>query len=172
MSSAAPVHVFPVHASFPTLLEMESLEVGGAIYHNNIIHVAASIVEPTGPRVECNFLVAFNCPCCWSRYKKDGSPTTNATHPEHTYPTKSCDVGSVYKAEPHCNRTKSNPPGVFCVWVTAKTVQGGKKKARSTKSKGSSKSNRSLLKKKSSKKLVEDAEDSTQCTVPMNNTKI
>ncbi len=71
--------------------------------------------------------VHFQCPFCWTKYKKNGQPTARARRRVHFHGSGgSCEQGCHGSREPHCYRHGKIEPfpyeyGGFMLFVTERT---------------------------------------------------
>jgi hypothetical protein len=82
---------------------------------SKIIEVRASYVS------ENTF--GFECPFCWSKYKKNGAPCANAKRIIHTHGTGGSiqrAIGKNYR-EPHCNSISEQKCTQFCIIIDENT---------------------------------------------------
>mgnify|MGYP003628070545 FL=1 len=65
--------------------------------------------------------IYFTCPYCWSKYKKDGTPTARSKRVIHKHGNNSDLSNRIEHRSPHCiNRTKS---GDFEIHITDNTLK-------------------------------------------------
>lgn len=91
---------------------INDMQPGNYYIDNNIVHIVADYVS----RKELN----FTCPFCWSRYKKDGTPTKTAKKITHYHGSFTTDNRS-YRKFPHCDPKRNDKP--FEIYVTNNTTK-------------------------------------------------
>lgn len=93
---------------------IQSMHPGEYIIDNehNIHIVARTVVKNT---------VTFTCPFCWTEYKRDDTPSKNATKVTHVHGTGGNINNSIYHREPHCD--PSHNTNRFIIYVTSKTIR-------------------------------------------------
>lgn len=77
------------------------------------IHVIAEEID--------NLDIKFTCPFCYTRYKKDGTPTKNAKNSIHTHGSGNNFNNRVEYRTPHCGGANSNPDYEFAIHITNNT---------------------------------------------------
>jgi hypothetical protein len=78
--------------------------------------------------IEANLItpkqIYFNCPCCWSKYKKNGEPYKNAKRVRHIHGNcTGTDVNRNTTRTPHC--IKKPEEGEFIIRITENTIKRG-----------------------------------------------
>lgn len=121
--SASASHLHPIPKP-PTLFDMNIMEDSYAFlarFPENdagtglAVYVRASSVD--------NVHVKFTCPCCWTSYKKDGSPRANAKRKTHMHGSCGDTRVRFVHVTPHCDVGRF-PKGFngFYIAITSSTA--------------------------------------------------